>query len=55
MRDTQVDVPLTKWLWAQLAFKDLMIRLIMQFTPFLQLWNFNDLTYQTKNERKMDN
>lgn len=33
MRDTQADVPSAKWLWAQLAFKNSMIRGILQFTP----------------------
>ena len=33
MRDTQADVPSTRWLRAQLAFKDSMIRGILQFTP----------------------
>ena len=33
MRDTQADVPSARWLRAQLAFKDSMIRGILQFTP----------------------
>ena len=33
MRDTQADVPSAKWLQAQLAFKNTMIRRILQFTP----------------------
>ena len=33
MRDTQADVPSAEWLRAQLAFKDSMIRGILQFTP----------------------
>ncbi|CAN1790938.1 hypothetical protein LINPERHAP1_LOCUS19041, partial [Linum perenne] len=31
--DTQADVPSTKWLQAQLAFKNLMVHEILQFTP----------------------
>ncbi|KAF3969286.1 hypothetical protein CMV_006912 [Castanea mollissima] len=33
MRDTQADVPSAEWLRAQLAFKNSMIRGILQFTP----------------------
>ena len=33
MRDAQADVPSAGWLRAQLAFKDSMIRGILQFTP----------------------
>ena len=32
MRDTQADVPSAEWLQAQLAFKNSMIRGILQFT-----------------------
>ena len=32
MRDTQADVPSAEWLRAQLAFKNSMIRGILQFT-----------------------
>ena len=33
LRDTQADVPSAKRLWAQLAFKNSMVRGILQFTP----------------------
>ncbi|KAF2282261.1 hypothetical protein GH714_043954 [Hevea brasiliensis] len=33
LRDTQADVPSAGWLRAQLAFKDSMVRGILQFTP----------------------
>ena len=33
MHDTQADVPLAEWLWAQLVFKNSMIHRILQFTP----------------------
>lgn len=33
MRDAQADVPSTKRLWAQLAFKNSMVHGILQFTP----------------------
>lgn len=33
MRDAQADVPSTKWLRAQLAFKNSMVHGILQFTP----------------------
>lgn len=33
VRDTQADVPSAEWLRAQLAFKNSMIRGILQFTP----------------------
>ncbi|KAH9697527.1 hypothetical protein KPL71_023640 [Citrus sinensis] len=33
MCDTQADVPSAKWLGAQLAFKELMVHEILQFTP----------------------
>ena len=33
MDNTQTDVPSAKWLQAQLAFKNSMIRRILQFTP----------------------
>ena len=33
MRDAQADVPSTRWLRAQLAFKNSMVHGILQFTP----------------------
>jgi len=35
MLDAQADVPLAGWPWAQLAFKDSMVRGILQFAPHI--------------------